>query len=226
MTIDPRRLRKMVSPMFRPPYFVETDLRVLDALLERYNFVSLVTVRGELPHITHLPVVYRRVGDVVELCGHWARRNPQSTHAGPATIVVQGPHAYISPSWYPDKEDAARVPTWNYLVAHLHGDLVIFDEEDALADVVEQLTRQEEHRVGEHWDFDRGREDLRSQLNGIVGFRFIVREIQLTSKLNQNHPMANRASVAARLAGHPREASREIGQWMYAGIEASFALEG
>ena len=43
-------------------------------------------------------------GDRIELRGHWARPNPQATHAGHALAIVHGPHAYVSPAWYPDKE--------------------------------------------------------------------------------------------------------------------------
>jgi len=96
--------------MYRPPAFIETDLAALDALLADDNFITLITVRDGLPTTSHLPVLYRRDGDAIELLGHFARPNPQARHAGPATAIVHGPHAYVSPSWYPDKETEARVP--------------------------------------------------------------------------------------------------------------------
>jgi len=73
--------------MYLPKSFAEQDLTALDRLIARDNFVSLVTVRDGSPVINHLPVLYARNGDAIELRGHWARPNPQSGHAGPATAV-------------------------------------------------------------------------------------------------------------------------------------------
>src|SRR5690606_17254543 len=102
------------TDMFLPPVFAETDPARLDALIAHDPFVSLITSDADgLPFATHLPVLYRRDGDRVLIEGHWAKANPQARHAGPALMIVRGPHAYISASWYPDKETAARVPTWN-----------------------------------------------------------------------------------------------------------------
>ena len=201
---------------YRPASFVETDLTALDALIERDNFITLVTVRDGLPVVSHLPVLYRRDGDRIELHGHWARPNPQAMHAGPATVIVHGPHAYVSPSWYPDKEAAARVPTWNYAVAHLQGTLELFDDEASLAELVDGLSRQHEARVGQSWRFEHDRDDHRVQLRGIVGFRFHVDTAALKFKLSQNHPVANRLSVAEQLQQQTRDASREVAELMRA----------
>lgn len=196
--------------MYQPASFVETDLTALDALIERDNFITLITVRDGSPVVSHLPVLYRRDGECIQLRGHWARPNPQARHAGPATAIVHGPHAYVSPSWYPDKEAAARVPTWNYAVAHLQGTLEVFDDEASLAELVDGLSRQHEARVGQSWRFEYDRADHRIQLRGIVGFRFHVDATALKFKLSQNHPVANRLSVANRLQQQSHDASREI----------------
>ena len=200
--------------MYLPRAFAESDLTALDALIARDNFVTLVTVRDGIPAVSHLPVLYRRDGDVVELRGHWARPNPQSGHAGAALAIVHGPHAYVSPSWYPDKEPAARVPTWNYTVAHLDGDLATFDDEASLARTVDDLSRQHEARAGSEWRYEHERDDIRSQLRGIVGFSLAVRTIALKFKLNQNHPRANRSAVAEHLAAQDRDDSRDVAALM------------
>jgi transcriptional regulator len=202
--------------MYRPASFVETDLTALDALVERDNFITLITVRDGTPVVSHLPVLYRRDGDRIELHGHWARPNPQARHAGPATAIVHGPHAYVSPSWYPDKEAAARVPTWNYAVAHLQGTLELFDDEASLGELVDGLSRRHEASVGQSWRFEHDRDDHRIQLRGIIGFRFHVDTAALKFKLSQNHPVANRLSVADQLQQQSRDASREIAQLMRA----------
>lgn len=200
--------------MYLPAAFVESDLTALDRLIAADSFISLVTVIDGAPLVNHLPVLYRRAGDAVELRGHWARPNPQARHAGPAMAIVHGPHAYVSPSWYPDKEAQARVPTWNYAVAHLDGRLETFDDERALADLVGELSRQHESAVGADWQFAPEREDQRSQLRGIIGFRFIAERITLKFKFNQNHPPANRVAVAGRLDALGNDRNRAVAALM------------
>jgi transcriptional regulator len=206
--------------MYLPRAFVESDLAALDALIARDNFVTLVTVRDGEPTVSHLPVLYRREGSQVELRGHWARPNPQAAHGGPALVIVQGPHAYVSPAWYPDKEAAARVPTWNYAVAHIEGELSTCDDEASLAGIVDDLSRQHESRVGSDWRYEHDREDHRSQLRGIIGFRMAVQRITMKFKLNQNHPVANRIAVAEHLDAQDRESSRALAALMRQRIDA------
>lgn len=200
--------------MYLPRAFAETDLGALDRLAEQYDFGTLITVREATPTLSHLPLLYRREGEQVELRGHWARPNAQSRHAGPALAVLQGPHAYVSPGWYADKESAARVPTWNYAIAHLHGELDTFDDEAGLAQLVDDLSVRHETRVGSDWRFEVEREELRRQLRGIIGFRFRVERIELKFKLSQNHPLLNRENVVGQLQAQPSDASRAVAAMM------------
>lgn len=185
--------------MYTPRAFAETDLTGLDRLIERDAFVTLVTVADGLPFVSHLPVLYARDGDRIVIEGHWARPNPQARHAGPALVIVHGPHAYLSPGWYADKEEAARVPTWNYAVAHLQGTLESTEDTDQLASIVDRLSQANEARVGNDWRFEHDRDDHVRQLRGIIGFRFTVDRVELKFKLSQNHPVANVEGAAAAL---------------------------
>lgn len=194
--------------------FVESDLTALDRLIGADNFITLITVDDGAPVVNHLPVLYRRDGERIELRGHWARPNPQARHAGPVLAIVHGPNAYVSPAWYPDKHAQARVPTWNYAVAHLDGRLETFDDEAALADVVGELSRQHEAAAGSDWQFEPERENQRSQLRGIIGFRFFVERVTLKFKFNQNHPTANRIAVADRLDALGSDRNRAVAALM------------
>ena len=186
----------------------------LDALVARDNFMTLITMHDGEPVTSHLPVLYRRDGERVELRGHWSRANPQSRHFGRALAIVHGPHAYVSPSWYPDKEAAACVPTWNYAIANLQGELTTFEDDAGLAGVVDDLTREHEARVGGTWRYEHERDDHRSQLRGIVGFCMAIDRIDVKFKLNLNHPVANRVAVATELARQQRESSRDVAALM------------
>lgn len=201
--------------MFIPADFVETDLAWLDRLLERDAFVTVVTTGSDgLPQVTLLPVVYRRDGDDILIEGHWARPNPQAGHAGPALVLVHGPHGYVSPGWYPDKEAQARVPTWNYAAAELRGTLEPVTDPDALIDMLDRLSARYEAQVGGDWDLLPIEPRQRRMVAGIVGFRFRAQQVQIKLKLSQNHPQANQHGVIDALSALDSPPSHELAQWM------------
>ncbi|PAK93774.1 hypothetical protein B8X02_02895 [Stenotrophomonas rhizophila] len=201
--------------MFIPADFVETDLAWLDRLLERDAFVTVVTTGSDgLPQVTLLPVVYRRDGDDILIEGHWARPNPQAGHAGPALVLVHGPHGYVSPGWYPDKEAQARVPTWNYAAAELRGTLEPVTDPDALINMLDRLSARYEAQVGGDWDLLPIEPRQRRMLAGIIGFRFRAQQVQIKLKLSQNHPQANQHGVIDALSALDSPPSHELAQWM------------
>ncbi len=204
--------------MYLPRAFAQTDLAQLDALIDAHPFVTLISTDADgAPFVSHLPILYRRDGDAVLVEGHWARPNLQAGHVSDVLMIVHGPDAYVSPGAYPDKETAARVPTWNYAVAHLHGRLDTYEDDAPLGDLVDRLSRRCEATVGRDWRFEMQREDHRSQLRGIVGFRFAPSRIELKFKLSQNHPPANRRAVYDDMAARDDAGARAIAALMRAG---------
>ena len=201
--------------MFTPAAFAETDLHWLDLLLARDPFVTVLTLGADgLPEATRLPVLYRREGDRIELSGHWARPNPQARHSGAAKVLVNGPHGYVSASWYPDKEAASRVPTWNHAGAELTGQLHTFDDADGLSQLLEQLSDHFEARAGQAWRFERDHAPHQRMLRGIVGFRFQAQRAEITLKFSQNHPESNQLAVIDALDALADADNRELAQWM------------
>lgn len=199
--------------MYTPSYFSETDLLELDRLVEWNSFASLITNVDGQTYASHIPVLYERNEEQVVFRGHWARPNPQWQGDLNALLVIHGPNAYISPGWYPDKEDSARVPTWNYAVAHIQGKLEITHRESDLADIVSELAAINETNVGSDWEFKpETREDHRKQLGGIVGFRLEAKQISIKFKLSQNHPETNIQSVIEQLPNsHQRDGAAIAG---------------
>ena len=205
--------------MFVPSAFAETDLAELDALVAANQFATLISIRNSAPFVSHLPVLYARDGDAVVFRGHWSRANPQWHDGGDALLLVHGPDAYVSPSWYPHKEEEARVPTWNYAVAHISGTLEILDDTESLAAIVSELSVRHEIVIGSDWRFDPERDDLRVQLKGIVGFRLQATRIELKFKLSQNHPLANQRSVIDALSAQEGENAQAIARLMQARLQ-------
>lgn len=201
--------------MYSPKYFTETDLIELDRLVEWNAFTSLITTVDGQTYVSHIPVLYERDEHKVVFRGHWAKPNPQWKGDLNALLVIHGPNAYISPGWYPDKEEKARVPTWNYAVAHIQGQLEITHGENELAAIVSELTESNETHVGSDWEFEPDtREDHRKQLGGIVGFRLEARQISMKFKLSQNHPVENIESVIEQLPDSKQRDGAVIAEMM------------
>lgn len=209
--------------MFLQRVFANDDLGRLDALIDADPFVTLITSNDDgTPIASQVPVVYRRDGEALLIEGHWARVNPQAAHGGrPALLIVNGPHAYVSASWYPDKVAQTRVPTWNYSTPHLHGVLESFDDESSLIDLLTRTSDRFEAGVGGDWRFDPDNPAERVQVRGISGFRLRPTRIEIKDKLNQNHPRANREAVIAQLEQQDDVGARQIARLMQQTLENS-----
>ena len=131
--------------------------------------------------------------DRTTLLGHLARTNPQHQEITDQEVLVtlQGPHDYISPSWY----TTPGVPTWNYQAVHVYGRCRVFSEQERLRELVASLTARYESSYEKPWQPDyRG-----SMLNAIVGVEITINDIQCKYKLSQNRSSAEKLRIAAEL---------------------------
>src|SRR5215467_5979107 len=119
--------------MYIPKHFREDDLNTLHSLMRTYSFATLITQHEGIPFASHLPFILdTERGPYGTLLAHMARPNPQwhdLTGEQEVLVIFQGPHAYISPSWY-DVE--LSVPTWNYATVHAYGHPRIIDDQTEL----------------------------------------------------------------------------------------------
>ena len=109
--------------MYVPAHFAAEDAEVRELLTHR-GAADLVTAAASGLTATLIPFVYDpTVGKHGALLGHLARNNDQwrQQMIGEALVIVRGPDAYVSPSWYASKTEHGRVvPTWNYVTAHVY----------------------------------------------------------------------------------------------------------
>jgi transcriptional regulator len=158
---------------------------------------QLVTVGADgYPLATLLPVAWQ--GDTV--IAHMARANPHWTQIGdgsPVLLVVAGPQAYISPSWYASKAEHGRVvPTWNYITAHVHGRLVILHDPAWVEANVRRLTTKYEATRPEPWSVDDApAEYVAGQVRAIVGVEIVIDRVEGKVKLSQNRSDADIAGA-------------------------------
>ena len=178
--------------MYVPAHFA-VDEAAVHELLARHGAADLVTLTDEGLVATMLPFAYvPEAGTRGSLHGHLARNNAQwkLPARGEALAIVRGPDAYISPSFYASKAEHGRVvPTWNYVTAHVHGELIVHDDAEWTESVVRRLTQKHEASSARPWSVDDApRAYIEGQLRAIVGIELLITRIEAKAKLSQNRP--------------------------------------
>lgn len=198
--------------MYAPPHFV-ADEGTIAELLARAVTGDLVIATPTGPTATFLPLLYEpEVGERGSFLAHLARANDQwrTPALGEALLILHGPDAYVSPSWYPSKAEHGRVvPTWNYLVAHVYGRLVLHDDAAWLESLVRRLTTR--HETGQEFPWsvsDAPAPFVAAQLRAIVGVELVIERVEAKAKWSQNRPERDVAGVIAGLeAAHEDDAA-------------------
>lgn len=197
--------------MYLPPHFRSDDRGHALALMRAHPLASLIsTDETGWPHVTHLPRHAEERGDDLVLLGHVARPNAHGRYrqARPQALVTfLGPHAYMSPSVYPD---AARVPTWN-LAAHCKVEATLIEEAEAKDRLLKTRIGDHEPAYAAQWR-SLGEDYAHKMLAGIVAFELRVTELQCKLKLNQHRPESHAAMRTQHAAGS--ESERALADWM------------
>src|SRR5215469_15589183 len=178
--------------MYVPGHFAADEAQVAE-LLHNHGAADLVTLTEQGLVATMLPFIYvPEAGEHGALHGHVARNNTQwkLPALGDSLVIVRGPDAYISPSWYASKAEHGRVvPTWNYVTAHVYGELIVHDDPAWTEDLVRRLTAKHEAGSAHPWSVDDAPpEYIAGQLRAIVGIELAITRIEAKAKLSQNRP--------------------------------------
>lgn len=203
--------------VYQPVAFVEDRLPVLHGLMARAALAHLVTVGRSGIEANPVPLLLDADrGPYGTLVGHLARANPQWQGVAPgaeALAIFAGADAYVSPSSYPSKAEGGRVvPTWDYVVVHAHGPLIVHDDPTWVEGLVRRLTDAHEAAAlgaggGPPWSVDDAPAPfVAGQLRAIVGIEVPIRRLEGKRKLSQNRPPGDIAGVLATFeAGTPRQ---------------------
>jgi transcriptional regulator len=195
--------------MYIPSHFAESDRRVLHDLIRTHSFGLLVTTVEDDLLASHLPFLLDpEAGENGTLIAHMARANPHwrgFAHRGDSLAVFQGPHAYVSPTWY---GPGRYVPTWNYAVVHAYGRPRVIEDAAAVRAVLERLVTTHETSQASPWRLDAQEPAyIDRMMGGIVAFEIPIERLDGKFKLSQDKPAAARAGVIAALgeSAHPDE---------------------
>lgn len=191
--------------MYIPSHFEETRIDVLHNLIRTHPFATLVTMSSGGINANHIPLhLSAASGENGVLRGHVARANPiwnDLTEGVEALAIFHGPNTYISPSWYPTKQEHGKVvPTWNYTAVHAYGTLRIIDDPVWLRSQLNTLTAQHESVFEAPWAIaDAPPEFIDRMLAAIVGIEIVITKLSGKWKVSQNQPIANREGVIQNL---------------------------
>jgi transcriptional regulator len=182
--------------MYIPTAFRVEDRPLLYDLIDRYSFATLVSTVDGAPFATHLPVLLDRARDV--LLAHVARANPHwraFDGRSEALALFQGPHAYVSPSWY---AVAPAVPTWDYAAVHVRGVPRLLTDVE-LSDLLDRLVTKYESGRPRPWRMDLPADYRRKMTQAVVGFEVPVTHLEGKFKFSQNRSAEDRAGVLREL---------------------------
>ena len=191
--------------MYVPAHFNEDRIPVLHDMMRATGLAALVSVTPGGMLASHAPLMLDPdPAPYGTLIGHLAKANPHagSVNSSVDTLVIfQGPDGYVTPSYYPTKQEHGKVvPTWNYAAVHAYGRLETFDDPVQLLEVVTRLTNRHESMRAQPWAVsDAPANFVQGMLRGIVGIRLPITRLEGKLKMSQNRPAADQTGVVTGL---------------------------
>lgn len=197
--------------MYIPKHFQVTDEELIYDFIEKYSFATLFSQHNGEPYATHLPLTLNKSENV--LYGHFARQNEQwkDIENQQVLVVFQGPHCYISPSWY---ETSKAVPTWNYVSIHLYGKMEIVENPNVVFNSLDDMVNKYERADSSYNLKEVDSKFIEGMNKGIVAFKVNITKIEAKAKLSQNHPVERQELVIKHLENTSDQHNLQIASLM------------
>lgn len=196
--------------MYIPKAFQVDDEDKIVSFIKANSFGILFSTIDGQPFATHLPFLLAENNHV--LWSHMAKQNPQweHLHNKEVLVVFQGPHAYISPTWY---HEPNTVPTWNYVAVHVYGTFQLIEDKEMMKHLLEKTVDFYESSMPTPWKvaFDDFTEHL---MEGTVCFKINIQKIEGKWKLSQNHSIQRQQNLIKGLKTVDHYHSKEIATLM------------
>jgi len=200
--------------MYIPEHFTMKEEAAYKVIQEN-SFATLFSIHKGMPFATHLPLILNK--EKTHLYGHFARPNPQWHDIRNQTVltVFHGPHCYISPSWY---ETNKAVPTWNYVIAHVYGEVELIEDEEELMSSMNDMVAKYEAPDSPYRLQDVDTEFLSGMNKGVQGFKIKIDRVEGKAKLSQNHSLHRQELVINQLERIPFSNEQQIASLMKANL--------
>ena len=165
------------------PRFLMTDPDEVRRLIRENPWATFVSPTSGGLVASHYPVLLED-GNDISIVSHFGRPDDSLHELGhhEILVIIQGPHDYISPSWYTPGD---LVPTWNHVTAHLYGTPEILTDDENYA-ILALLTDHFEQHHPDGRSLNADEEGTRRIAKGTVGLRMRVDRFDARAKLSQN----------------------------------------
>ncbi len=201
--------------MYIPKLYENKNMEEVKAFVQAHSFAVLTGQINQKPWATHIPLELEinKAGKEV-LQGHISRANELAIAiangsfqlSSPVLAIFQGPHSYISSSWY----DHENVPTWNYIAVHIYGKIKLL-EDDEVWEMMRKLVNKYEKNSVKPVSLDTmQKEYVLKEMKGILGFEIEIDEIQAAYKLSQNRDAKNHQAIVEELEKKADPLAREV----------------
>ena len=171
--------------MYQPKKYQKTDTDYIYRFILQHPFASLV-LQGKRLMGTHVPVLTEGTAAKFRLFAHLANHNEQTQFLKDGLevlLIFQGAHAYVSSSWYKEKD----ISTWDYSAVHINARLRI-QSPDELEKSLEELVRHFEAKQANPLYYqDIPKTMLDEHLPQITGFWCEPFKIEAIAKWHQGY---------------------------------------
>jgi transcriptional regulator len=208
--------------MYVPSHFQIKDKETAFSIMKENSFATVISTIDGVPEATQLPLFLDSKNELDAkneyLYGHFARPNPQwrNIENRKVLVVFQGPHCYISPSWY---ETKTAVPTWNYVTVQVYGEATLINDDKEIQAYMNKLVLQYEE-VDSTYNFEEVDANYIAGLNkGIQAFKIKITKIAGVEKLSQNHSKERQELVIKNLQLSNNENEHKVAALMKENIK-------
>ncbi len=170
--------------MRKTPHYMLTDPDEVKRLIRENPWATIVSHTPKGLVASHYPVVLEDVAEGISILSHFGRPDEKLHELGQheVMVVIQGPHGYVSPSWYGNDD---IIPTWNHLTAHLYGTPELLSETENFA-VLSAMVDHFEQPMPQPVSLDIDQASALGIARGTVGLRLKVTRFDARLKLSQN----------------------------------------
>ncbi|MDA0237868.1 MAG: FMN-binding negative transcriptional regulator [Proteobacteria bacterium] len=170
--------------MYRPPHFQSNNHERSIQLIADNPLATVITSSADHLEISLTPVLMNNAQSHLE--GHFALQNNIWRHFSKKNItsfLFQGPHGYISPSWY---TTSPHLPTWNYAVVEIRTNVTLIEDKEEVMPLLHRLTNHFDPNFSQFAASKDYFELINNAVSGVVCFRAKILEVKAKFKLSQN----------------------------------------
>ena len=183
--------------MYQPKKYKKTDPQYIFDFITEHPFATFV-LNGNHLLATHIPVLIQGFPENFILYAHIANHNEQFEYlknGSEALLIFQGPHGYVSSSWYKEK----NISTWNYSAVHINVKLKLQTRDELSTSLANLVRKFEKDQDTPLFFEDYPKDMVEDHIKEITGFWCEPNKIQAVAKLHQTYEKDDILSVINHL---------------------------